>query len=211
MVRLLIVDDHGVVRQGLRQFLAAMPDIHVGGEAGSAREALAAVRAGPWDLLLLDIAMPDGNGLDLLKQIKRERPELPVLIFSMFSEDEYAVRALRNGASGYLTKDSPPERLLEAIRRITSGGRYVGPELAERLLRDPGLQQAPEQAHRKLSAREIDVLRYISRGEPLTRIGERLHLSVKTVSTYRGRILQKLGVSSNAELVRYVVKHHLDL
>jgi DNA-binding NarL/FixJ family response regulator len=211
VVRLLIVDDHGVVRQGLKQFLAAMPDIVVGGEAASAQEALAALRGGSWDLLLLDIAMPDGNGLDLLKQIKRERPELPVLIFSMFSEHEYAIRALRNGASGYLTKDSPPERLLEAIRRVTRGGRYVGEDLAERLLLDPTLEQPPKQLHGKLSARELDVLRHISRGEPLTRIGERLHLSVKTVSTYRRRILEKLGVSSNAELIRYVLEHHLDL
>ena len=209
MVKLLVVDDHAVVRQGLRQFLAAWPDIVVDAEAGTGQEALAAVRGRALDLVLLDISMPDCNGLDLLKQIKRERPTLPVLVFSMFSEHEYAVRALRSGASGYLTKDSPPDRLLEAIRRVTAGGKYVGAELAERLLHGSPARGA-EQAHHRLSSRELDVLRQIALGEPLTRIGERLHLSVKTVSTYRARILEKLGLASNAELIRYVVKHRLD-
>ena len=209
MVKLLVVDDHGVVRQGLRQFLAAWPDIVVDAEAGNGQEALAAVRGRAFDLVLLDISMPDCNGLDLLKQIKRERPALPVLVFSMFSEHEYAVRALRSGASGYLTKDSPPDRLLEAIRRVTAGGKYVGAELAERLLHGSPARSA-EQPHHRLSSRELDVLRQIALGEPLTRIGERLHLSVKTVSTYRARILEKLGLGSNAELIRYVVKHRLD-
>lgn len=209
MVRILIVDDHVVVREGLKQFLAETPDMTIAGEASCAREALAMVKSGQWDLVLLDIAMPDQNGLAALKRIKREKPGLPVLIFSNFSEDEYALSSLRAGAAGYLSKDSTPEQLREAIRRLVQGGRYVGPGLAEKLLSDsvPNQEQA---AHERLSRREYDILIRIAGGRSLTQIGEDLHLSVKTIGTYRKRILEKMAMGSNAELTRYVVKHRLD-
>lgn len=209
MVRILIADDHAVVRGGLRQFLAETPDLKISGEAASGREALTLVRREAWDLVLLDITLPDVNGLEVLKRIKREKPELPVIVFSMFSEDEYASTALDAGASGYLAKESPPEEILEAIRRVTKGGRYVSPALAEKLLSGT-LGPARRARHDKLSAREREVLLMLSRGTPLTEIGSRLHLSVKTVSTYRARILEKLDLKTNADLTRYVIEHKLD-
>lgn len=208
-LRILIADDHAVVRSGVKQFLAETPDMSIAGEAASAREAMSLVRDAPWDLVLLDINLPDSNGLDLLKRIKREKPGLPVLVFSMFSEDEYAVTALREGASGYLAKDSPADQILEAIRRVTGGGKYLSPALAEKLLAGT-LGAGKVRPHEKLSHREFEVLLQLSRGVPLTEIGQRLHLSVKTVSTYRARILDKLALSSNAELARYVIAHKLD-
>lgn len=208
MKKILIVDDHAVVRGGLRQFLAATRDLEIAGEAASGAEALAAIRTGEWDLVLLDIALPDLNGLVLLKRIKRARPALPVLVFSMFSEDEFAIHALDAGASGYLNKDSPPHQILSAIRTVIDGARYVSPTLAEKLL--SGLAPAGQKPlHESLSARETDVMLRLCKGEPLVRIGESLHLSVKTVSTYRARILEKLGLKSNAELIRYVLEHKL--
>jgi DNA-binding NarL/FixJ family response regulator len=209
MRRILIADDHAVVRGGLKQFLSDTPDMMISGEAATAREAMAMVREGEWDLLLLDITLPDASGLDLLKRIKREKPELPVLVFSMFSEDEYAITALNAGASGYLAKDSPPDQILEAIRRVTGGGRYVSPALAEKLLAGT-VAPARKLPHERLSPREFEVLLSLSRGIPLTEIGDRLHLSVKTVSTYRSRVLEKLELKSNAELARYVIEHKLD-
>lgn len=208
-IRILIADDHAVVREGLKQFLAETPGFEIGGEAGNAREALAKVREGRWDLVLLDISMPDKSGIDVLKEIKLESPHLPVLVFSMFSEDEYALSTLQWGASGFVTKGSAPEQLIEAIRRVVQGGKYVSSTLAEKLLAQTLPQRAPL-AHELLSKREFEILLCISKGLPLTRIGEGLHLSVKTVSTYRSRILEKLGFSTNAELTRYVIEHRLD-
>jgi len=206
MVRILIADDHAVVREGVKRFLADTPDLAIAGEAGNAREVLARVREQDWDVVLLDLNLPDLNGIEVLKRIKHEKPALPVLIFSMFSEDEYAITALNAGASGYVAKDSPPEQILAAIHRVTSGGRYVSPALAEKLLAGnmPARQEAP---HDRLSPRESEIMMLLSRGISLTRIGERLHLSVKTVSTYRTRVLEKLGLQSNAELARYVLQH----
>jgi len=208
MVRILIADDHAVVRGGLRQFLAGTEDLEIAAEAATGDAALALVRTDDWDVVLLDIALPDLNGLEVLKRIKRERPDLPVLIFSMFSEDEFAIPALNAGASGYLNKDSPPSQILAAIRTVVDGARYVSPTLAEKLLSgttSPG-RKLP---HETLSEREMGVLLLLSKGVSLTSIGERLHISVKTVSTYRARILEKLGVQSNAELTRYVLQHKL--
>lgn len=209
VLRILVADDHAVVRSGIRQFLADTPDLAIAGEAASAHEAMTLARAGEWDLLLLDINLPDGNGLEVLKRIRRELPALPVLIFSMFSEDEYAVSALRAGAAGYVSKDSAPEQILEAIRRVGGGGRYVSPALAEKLLAGTlgGGKQWP---HDRLSAREFEVMILLSRGVSLTELARRLRLSVKTVSTYRSRILEKLALGSNAELARYVIEHRLD-
>jgi DNA-binding NarL/FixJ family response regulator len=209
MIRILIADDHAVVRQGLKQFLAETPDLMIAGEAQNAWETLAKVRDQEWDLVMLDISMPGQNGLEVLREIKREKPALPILIFSMFSEDEYAMASLKAGASGYLTKESAPVQIIEAIRVVAQGGKYVSPALVNQLL--SRTEQPRERLpHELLSKREFDILLLISRGQPLTQIGERLHLSVKTISTYRARIVEKMGCSTNAELTRYVVKHHLD-
>ncbi|MGB0128264.1 MAG: response regulator transcription factor [Rhodocyclaceae bacterium] len=206
--RILIVDDHAVVRGGFRQFFAGTPDLTVAGEAATGAEALALVRTQAWDLVLLDIALPDLNGIAVLKRIKDERPELPVLIFSMFSEEEFAIPALNAGAAGFLSKDSPPKQILSAIRSVIEGARYVSPTLAERLLAGSVAPSKPL-PHEALSPRELEVLLHLSKGLSLTRIGEVLNLSVKTVSTYRTRILEKLGAQTNAELIRYVLEHKL--
>jgi two-component system, NarL family, invasion response regulator UvrY len=206
--RILIVDDHAVVRGGFRQFFAGTPDLTVAGEAATGAEALKLVRTEAWDLVLLDIALPDLNGIAVLKRIKDERPELPVLIFSMFSEEEFAIPALNAGAAGFLSKDSPPKQILGAIRSVIEGARYVSPTLAERLLAGSVTPSKPL-PHEALSPRELEVLLHLSKGLALTRIGEALNLSVKTVSTYRTRILEKLGAQTNADLVRYVLEHKL--
>lgn len=208
MKQILIVDDHAVVRVGLRQFLADTADLKITGEAANGAEALAMVQKGAWDLVLLDMALPDLNGLEVLKRIKRARPELPVLIFSMFSEAEFAIPALDAGAAGYLNKDSPPHLMLSAIRTVVDGARYVSPTLAEKLLSGVA-SSGPRPPHEALSRREMEVLLLLSKGVSLTKIGETLFVSVKTVSTYRARVLEKLGVQSNAELTRYVLEHKL--
>lgn len=208
MVRIVIVDDHAVVRSGLRQFLAATEDFEVAAEAATGGEVLTLMRTAEADVVLLDITLPDINGLEVLKRLKLVRPGLPVLIFSMFSEEEFALPALHAGASGYLNKDSPPTQILTAIRTVVGGGRYVSPALAERLL-DGTINAARRLPHETLSPREMAVLLLLSKGVSLTRIGEQLHLSVKTISTYRSRILEKLDVKSNAEITRYVLQHKL--
>ena len=208
MKRILIVDDHAVVRGGLRQFLANTDDLEIAAEAATGFDALALIPGGDWDLVLLDISLPDLNGLEVLKRIKRMRPNLPVLIFSMFSEAEFAIPSLDAGASGYLNKDSPPYQILTAIRTVVDGARYVSPSLAETLLSGV-TSSSPKAPHEALSRREMEVLLLLSKGFTLTRIGDSIHISVKTVSTYRARILEKLGVKSNAELTRYVLQHKL--
>jgi two-component system, NarL family, invasion response regulator UvrY len=208
VIRILIVDDHMVVREGLRGFFADTPDLWITGEASNAREALYQIGAGEWDLVLLDISMPDQNGLITLKQIKRLRPDLPVLIFSMLSEKEHAIRSLEAGASGFVTKDSTPEQIREAIRRAVRGGRYVSPEMAERLLTQT-LPQRSKLPHERLTARELETMLRIARGQALTQIGRELHLSVKTISTHRARVLQKMELATNADLTRYVISHGL--
>ncbi len=210
MKRILIVDDHAVVREGLKRFLDETPDLRIAGEAGSMGEALAMVRDQDWDLVLLDIVLPDQNGLEGVKRIKRVKPDLPVLVFSNFTENEFALTSLEAGASGFVGKDSSPEQLRTAIRTAISGRRYVGPVLAERLLTGVAPQQPRRLPHEQLSAREMEILLRISKGQSLTDIGKQLHLSVKTISTYRSRILQKMGMETNAELTRYVVLHKLD-
>lgn len=206
--RILIADDHAVVRHGLKEFLGRASDAFIG-EASNAQETLALVRNQNWSLVILDIAMAGSSGLGLLKAIKQQRPSLPVLMFSMFSEEEFALASLRSGASGYLAKDGSPAEIAEAVRVVATGGRYLRPALLDRLLL--GSSEPPEQLpHLFLSKREFEVLLLISRGEPLTRIGDRLNLSVKTISTYRARILDKLGYTTNADLTRYVMAHRLD-
>ncbi|UCV25003.1 response regulator transcription factor [Ferribacterium limneticum] len=208
MKHILIVDDHAVVRGGLRQFLADTDDLEIVAEAETGSDALALIPGSDWDLVLLDMSLPDLNGLEVLRRIKRMRPNLPVLIFSMFSEAEFAIPALDAGASGYLNKDSPPYQILTAIRTVVDGARYVSPSLAEQLLSGV-TSNSPKAPHETLSRREMEVLLLLSKGIMLTRIGDSIHVSVKTVSTYRARILQKLGVQSNAELTRYVLEHKL--
>lgn len=210
MYNILIVDDHAVVCGGLRQFLADRSDYQIAGEAHSGTEALAQIAARPWDLVLLDIGLPDINGLEVLRRIRQQHTALPVLIFSMHTEDEYAIASLQAGATGYLPKDSAPEEILDAIRRATSGNKYVSPHLADKLLSGVIATSKPL-PHDSLSPREADVMRRVSRGETLTSIASCLHLSPKTITTYRARILEKLGVSSNAELTRYVIEHKLDV
>lgn len=206
--RILIVDDHAVVRGGLRQFLANTDDLEIAAEAETGFDALALIPGGEWDLVLLDMSLPDLSGLEVLKRIKRMRPNLPVLVFSMFSEAEFAMPALDAGASGYLNKDSPPYQILAAIRTVIDGARYLSPSLAEQLL-SGGTSSGPKALHETLSRREMEVLLLLSKGMALTQIGDSIHVSVKTVSTYRARILEKFGMRSNAELTRYVLQHKL--
>ncbi len=208
MIRAFIADDHAIVREGLKQIVADTPDIEVAGEARDGRQALDAISSNNYDVVLLDISMPGMNGMDVLKQISSRKPHLPILVLSIYPEEQYAVRALRAGASGFLTKDSAPEELIEAIRKVATGGTYVsrslGEKLASRLRAD-----TPKLPHEILSDRELEVMRMIASGKRVKDIADELFLSVKTVSTYRRRLLDKIGVKNNASLVRYAIQHHL--
>lgn len=208
MAKILIVDDHAVVRSGIKEFLTAVDGFDVVAEAASGAEALAVVREQKLDVVLLDLSLPDIDGLELLKRMRYEVPDLPVLVFSVYPEEDYAVHAFDYGASGYLNKAGPPAEILHAIHAVASGGRYVSPELAERLL-SGSVSVSKRFPHDTLSRREMEVMLLLSNGISLTRIAEQLKLSVKTVGTYRGRILEKLDVRSNAELTRYVLQHKL--
>ena len=208
MTNILIVDDHSVVRSGIRQFLASTDDLMVTAEAATGQDGLAQALQGNFDVVVLDVTLPDINGLEVLKRIRRKKPALPVLIFSMLSEDDFAIPALGSGASGYLSKDSAPENILTAIRTVAGGARYVSPFLAEKLL-SGNVAIGQSLPHDTLSWREMEVLLQLSKGVSLTNIGKQLHLSVKTVSTYRARILEKLSLASNAELTRYVLEQKL--
>jgi DNA-binding NarL/FixJ family response regulator len=207
-LRVLIADDHAIVRQGLRQILSDTADLEVAGEADNGVAAIQLARAQPWDVMLMDVSMPDRNGIDALKIIRKEFPRLPVLILSMYPEDQYAIRALKAGAAGYLTKQSAPEQLVHAIRQVANGKKYVSAalalELAEAISEDSA--RAP---HEKLSDREYQTLCLIASGKTLTQIGEELNLSVKTVSVYRARLLEKMKLNNNAELTHYGLKHGL--
>ncbi len=203
MIRVLIADDHKIVRDGLKRILAADADIQVAAEAASGDEALALVRAGDYDVVVLDMSMPGLSGLDLIKRLKIEKPGLRLLVLSMHGEQQYAARALKAGASGYLNKDSAAEALVVALRKIASGGVHVGEAAAAALM------STGKSPHEALSDREFEVLRLLVEGLGPTEIGERLHLSVKTVSTHKTRILEKLGLKGTAELVRYALEHKL--
>jgi DNA-binding NarL/FixJ family response regulator len=207
-LRILIVDDHPIVRQGLKQTLADAAQIGEIMEAATPQDALDLVRRREWDAVILDIGLPGRGGLEVLKDIKGEVPRLPVLILSMHSEQQYAVRALRAGASGYLTKEAAPNDLIDAIRKIVAGRRYISPEIAERLATELTVDAA-RPLHASLSDREFDVLRSIASGQTVGEIADRLSLSVKTVSTYRARILEKMRLKNNAELMHYVLTNHL--
>lgn len=208
MIRALVADDHAVVRRGITEVLHEASDIAVHGEARSGQEALEKVRGGEWDVVVLDLNLPDRNGLDVLRDLKRERPRVPVLILTICSEDQFAVRALRAGASGYLTKESAPEELVRAVHKVVAGGRYVSPRLAERLalMMAPDSDQPP---HEQLSDREDQVFRRLASGRTVSQVAEELHLSAKTISTYRTRILEKMELRTNAELTVYAVRNRL--
>ena len=207
-IRVLIADDHAIVRQGLRQILSDTPDLTEAGEAENGVQAVQMVRAGDWDVVLMDVSMPDRNGIDALKLIKKEFPRLPVLILSMYPEEQYAIRALKAGAAGYLTKQSAPELLVTAIRQVASGKKYVSPSLAEELANAIG-DDSERPPHEKLSDREYQTLCMIASGKTPAEIAEALNLSVKTVSVYRARLLEKMNLRNNAELTHYGLKHGL--
>ena len=208
MISVLIVDDHAVVRSGIRQFLSGTPDVEVIAEAESGEQGLAQALQADFGVIVLDINLPDMNGLEVLRRIRRKKPKQPVLIFSMLEENDFAMPALGAGASGYLSKDSSPDQILMAIRTVAAGGRYVSSFLAEKLLAG-NVSKGQQVLHDTLSWREMEVLLLLSKGVALKTLGTQLHLSVKTVSTYRARILKKLNASSNAELTRYVLLHKL--
>ena len=209
MIKVIIADDHPIVRQGLKQILAESSEVELVAEASNGREALAAIRKSPCDVAILDLSMPDATGLELMKQIKVEKPALPILILSVYPEDQYAVRTLRAGAAGYLTKGSAPDELLSAVRKIAAGGRYITPSLAERLALELQSPVAARLPHESLSDREYEVFELIARGETPQEIAKKLSLSPKTVSTYRARILGKTGMKTNAELMRYAFEQKL--
>ncbi|GIV57739.1 MAG: DNA-binding response regulator [Rhodothermaceae bacterium] len=208
MIRILVADDHTVVRRGLVQIISETMDLKVTGEAATAADVLSLVRSQPFDVVVLDLNLPDQSGLDTLKQLKAEFPSLPVLVLSMYGEEQYGVRVLRAGASGYLTKEKTADELVKAIRKVAGGGRYVSAAMAESLLdlldADPDLP-----LHATLSDREFQVMRMLAEGKSVSEIAEMLALSVKTVSTYRARVLEKMNMKSNAELARYALEHDL--
>jgi len=208
MIRILIADDHAIVRAGLKQFIVDQQDMVVAGEAADGMETLAFVRTGECDVVLLDISMPGKNGIDTLRQLKRSRPDLPVLILSGYSEQQYAVSLLRAGASGYINKESASEQLVSAIRTVIKGGKYVSPNVAQVLVGDLS-NDGEKPPHAALSKREFQIFYKLAAGASVSKIAEELFLSVKTVSTYRARILEKMQMTSNADLTYYAVKNNL--
>jgi two-component system, NarL family, invasion response regulator UvrY len=208
MIRILIADDHPLFREGLKHILAGCPDFTVADEASNGQEVFEKVWKNEYDMVLLDIAMPGTPGLEVLKRLKNEKPKLPVLVLSMYPEEQYAVRVIKAGASGYLTKQSASEELITAIRRISGGRKYITPSIAERLADD--VEPAAEKPlHDTLSDREIEVFRMIAAGKTTIQMAEGLFLSVKTISTYRSRILEKMQMKTNAELIHYAIKHNM--
>ena len=208
MIRILVADDHAIVRNGLKQIVSDTPDIVVSGEASNGREALNKALEYDYDVVLLDITMPDRSGLEILKEIKSQKPELPVLILSIHPEEQYAVRALKAGAAGYLTKESASEELIRAMRKVSSGSKYVTSSLAEKLA-SILKTNTEEPLHQSLSDREYTVFCMIVSGKRVKQIADELLLSAKTISTYRSRILRKMNMHNNIELTRYAMQNHL--
>jgi two-component system invasion response regulator UvrY len=208
MCKILIADDHAIVRTGLRQIISEADDMRVVAEAATGNEALEKVRANSLDLILLDINLPDKNGLDVLKQIKHENPLARVLILSMHAEDQYGIRALKAGASGYLTKESAPEQLIAALRKVSQGGKYITSSLAEQIVCsfEPDFTTP---SHEHLSDREYEVMCLIASGKTVKEVAEQLFLSIKTISTYRTRLLEKMHMKNNSELTNYAIKNDL--
>ena len=208
MIRILIADDHAIVRAGLKQIVAQEKDMAVEGEAGSVEELLQLLPEKEWSVLILDINMPGRSGLDVLKEIKNQYPQLPILILSIYDEEQYGLRAIRSGADGYLKKISAPEELITAIRKLVSGSRYISPALAERLA-DTFTGKVQEKPHEKLSTREYQVMIMIAEGKSAEEISDLLSISPHTVYSYRNRILHKLNLKSNIELTKYVLGNGL--
>lgn len=209
MSRIVIADDHAVVRKGLRLILADAGELQVCGEASSANELLTILRTRPVDMVILDVALGDRDGIEVLKQIRASFPRLPVLMISMHSEDIFAIRALRAGASGYVEKSVAPELLLEAVRRVAAGGKYVSAAMAERLTAHVAGFAAASLPHERLSDREFEIFRLLGNGKSVTEIARALNLSVKTVSTHRMHILAKTDLATNADIVDYVISNKL--
>lgn len=207
-IKVLIADDHAIVREGLKQILADTKDIAVAGEAENGLEAIKLVRLGKGTVLLLDISMPDRNGIDVLKQVRKEFPGIAVLILTMHREDQYAIRALKAGAAGYLNKQSAPAELVNAIRQVAAGRKYVSPTLAQELANQIN-EERDIPPHETLSDREFQTLTMIASGKTVSDIARELVLSVKTISMYRSRLLQKMKLRHNAELTHYAIKNHL--
>jgi two-component system, NarL family, invasion response regulator UvrY len=208
MIKVLIADDHPIVRQGLRQILSGVSDMKVTGEAIDGQATLDQVRTGEWDVLVLDITMPGRSGFDILKELKHEQPDLPVLVLSIHAEEQFAVRVLKAGASGYLTKENAPAELIRAIRKVVGGGKYISRSLAETLAFGLDTDSARPQ-YEILSDREFQVMQLIASGKTLAEIAETLSLSAKTVSTYRTRLLEKMNFKNNAEIIRYAIENRL--
>jgi DNA-binding NarL/FixJ family response regulator len=208
VIRLLVADDHTIVREGLKQLLAAAEGLEVTGEARDGHEVLREIREHEFDLLLLDMSMPGKSGIELIKQVRAEKPRLRILVLTMHEERQYAIRAIRAGASGYLTKDSASRQLVEAIRKVAAGGAFISSEVAEQLALGamPGATSMP---HESLSDREFQVFRMIAEGRSVSDIAERLSLSVKTVSTHKANIMQKMQMETSGELIRYALSHKL--
>jgi DNA-binding NarL/FixJ family response regulator len=209
MIEILIADDHAIVREGLKQIVAEESDMKVTGEASNSDEVLGIITKQGYDIIILDINMPGKSGLDLLKDIKVRFPNLPVLILSMYAEEQYGIRALKAGASGYLRKASAPNELVEAIRKIVSGGKYISPKMAEKLAEavNSSFKKLP---YEKLSDREYEVMCKIAAGETAEKISDDLSISIHTFYTYRNRILEKMGMKSNVELTQYVIQNKLN-
>lgn len=210
-MRVLCIDDHAIFRQGVKQILLHYDRQAKIGEAATAEAAMLLVRESRWDIVILDLSLPDRSGLQLLTDLKREQPDVPVVVLSMHAEDEYAVRALRIGASGYVTKESAPEELIAAIQKVMRGGRYMTPALAEKIAFSYASPSALEKPHHALSEREMEILQLIGAGKSLKEIAAMLSLSVKSVGTYRARVLEKMTMQTNADLIRYVVENNLSL
>ncbi|HEX8948891.1 MAG TPA: response regulator transcription factor [Dissulfurispiraceae bacterium] len=208
MIRVITVDDHPIVLRGVKEILSEEPDMELVGEANTASRAFELIRGTACDVVVLDISLPDKSGLAVLEQLRYEFPRLPVLILSIYPHDQYAVRVLKAGAAGYMTKESAPEELVLAIRKVISGGKYISIAVAEALAEDiaKGAEQLP---HQTLSNREFQVLCMLASGETVTGIARALHVSAKTVSTYRTRILEKMQMKTNADLTRYAVENHI--
>jgi two-component system invasion response regulator UvrY len=208
MINILIADDHAVVRRGLKQILSEESDMAVFDVACDAGELFKKINKRDWDILILDITLPDRSGLDVLEELKRKLPKLPVLVLSVHPEEQYAIRALKSGADGYVNKRTAPDELVKAVKKVVSGGKYISPDLAEKLANS--FQEGFERPlHEKLSNREYQVICMIASGKPLKEISKELYVSVKTIRTYRQRIMEKMKFRSNAELIHYAIKNRL--
>jgi len=208
VIRIVIADDHAIVREGLKRIVSSIADMEVAGEAGNGTEVMQRVRELAFDVLVLDLSMPGRSGMELIKLARAEKPQLRILVLSMHQELQYAVRAIKNGASGYLTKESAPAQLEQALRKVASGGAFISAEVAEQLALGamPGSEAVP---HESLSNREFEVLQLLVAGVSLTDIGTKLNLSVKTVSTHKTNLMQKMGLQNQNDLIRYAIKHGL--